>query len=120
MEDRTLRIIAVCKGGTRYNTTDDIAQDIINYLSEECYCEAKYYTTDVLESILVKAMLDYVDACHRPSSFMRAVYQYMQQPDAILIYAIVAAFRVQQVMRRDGSYCNGFDSDYSLIVEEMK
>ena len=106
---RTCNIIRACKGDL-YPEIDDRIERVIAYLSDECYCDKEYYTDSTLESILMKAVYDYIDTCDKPSEFIRIMKDGISK-DTSLSKRICIAFTLDKVKNNDG-YVNGFKEEY--------
>ena len=70
MEQRTLNVINICKGNTKYNSSRLVYDAIRRYMAEECMVSESYYSDDDISLVLWDAMKDYIDHCDKPSFFM--------------------------------------------------
>lgn len=122
MEQRTLDIIRICKGGTKYRPNDLIYNGIRSYMAEECMVEPSCYTDEDISNILWETMSDYLDNCDKPSFFMWCLKDVMRRHDWDIYRAIIIVFSVYtQVRNNDGNYVNGFDDRlHRLDKEELK
>lgn len=111
MEQRTLNIINICKGNTKYNICGQSVYDAIrNYMAEECMVRPDYYTEQSISLILWEAMRDYLDACDKPSYFMWCLKEVMDKHNWDMYHAIAVVFSAYtQVKNNSGNYINGFD-----------
>lgn len=118
MQKRTLEIIAVCKGDTRYDSQTGLVDAVKNYMSDTCLCDKVLYTDNRLENILVTAFYDFVDVCDRPSFFLKQLEEF-KWLDPSLTGRICAMFQSVEVW--DGyKYVNGFNADYENIAENLR
>lgn len=121
MEQRTMNIINVCKGNTKYskNAYDHI-EAIKAYMSDECMYKVEWYTDEQIENIITTAFKDYLDACDKPSYFIYLIEGVIRTHNYILpepykitmINAICIAFSLVQIRDWTGEsfhYINGFD-----------
>ena len=119
MDQRTLNIIRICKGGTKYCSGDTIYNGIRNYMAEECIAEPSDYTDRDVDIILWDAMRDYLDHCGKPSAFMWYLRYVMDRYDWDIYHAIAVVFGVHtQVRDSNGNYVNGFDDRINNLKEE--
>lgn len=109
MTQRTCNIIRACKGSL-YSEIDNRIERVKAYMSEECLCEKECYTDEIMESIMIEAVYDYIDTCDRPSSFLRQIRECVAK-NISLTQKICIAFTLVQV-RRDGEYINGFKEEF--------
>ena len=123
MEQRTLNIINILKGNTKYyGIYDDVdAIEAINqYMADECDYKAEWYTEKDMFDILYNAMLDYLDHCDKPSCFMRRLGDVMRGRLDSITRDIAIALTMVQVQDVNG-YVNGFDNRlHKLDKEELK
>ena len=118
MEKRTLEIIAVCKGDTRYDSEVGLVDAVKNYMSDTCMCDKALYTDSQMENILRTAFYDFIDVCDRPSFFLKQLEEFKWfVPN--LTDRICALFKSVQVLEDDG-YINGFNADYENIAEKLR
>lgn len=111
MEQRTLNIINIVKGNTKYLTYDDntdMIEAIKQYMADECAYKAEWYTDRDMFDILYNAMLDYLDHCDKPSFFMRKFGDVLMRDSTNLPLRIAIALSLVQVQDVNG-YVNGFD-----------
>ena len=122
MEQRTLDIIKICKGNTKYNNNGSIYNAIRNYMADECMEEPDFYTDADIDVVLWEAMKDYLDHCDKPSFFMWCLKDVMNRHDWDIYHAIAVVFGpYTQVKNDNGNYVNGFDDRiYKLNKEETK
>lgn len=123
MEQRTLNIINIVKGNTKYLTYDgntDMIEAIKQYMADECAYKAEWYTDRDMFDILYTAMLDYLDHCDKPSFFMRKLGDVLMRDSMDLPFRIAIALSLVQVQDVNG-YVNGFDDRlHKLDKEELK
>lgn len=111
MEQRTLNIINIVKGNTKYLRGDNMigmVEAVKQYMADECAYEAEWYTETDMFDILYDAMLDYLDHCDKPSVFMRTLGNVMKWRLDNVPQCIAIALSLTQV-RNKGKYINGFD-----------
>lgn len=122
MEQRTLDIIRICKGGTKYCINDSVYKGIRNYMADECIVKPDDYTDEDVDLVLWEAMKDYLDHCDKPSYFMWCLKDAMDRYDWEMCPAIAVVFGpYTKVCDKDGSYVNGFDDRlHRLDREETK
>ncbi len=122
MEQRTLDIIRICKGNTKYSNNDLIYNGIRRYMAEECMVEPDYYTDEDIGNILWDAMEDYLDHCNKPSHFMWCLRDVMRIHNWDIYHAIAVVFGPYTRVKDDnGNYVNGFDDRiHRLDREELK
>ena len=122
MEQRTLNIINICKGNTKYyGIYDDIdmLEGIKQYMADECAYRAEWYTDGDMLIIMYEAMLDYLDHCNKPSVFMRRLNDVHMRVENEAMKIAIALSLVQ--VRDDNGYVNGFDDRiYALDREKHK
>lgn len=125
MDQRTLNIINICKGNTKYCGIDDdmdIIEAIKQYMAEECVYRSEWYTDANMYEIMYEAMLDYLDHCDKPSSFMRRLTDIVSRhkPNEMAM-CIGIALALVRVRDSNGNYVNGFDDRiHALDKEELK
>ena len=123
MEQRTLNIINIVKGNTKYLTYDgntDMIEAIKQYMADECAYKVEWYTEKDMFDILYNAMLDYLDHCDKPSYFMRRLGDVMRGRMDNIVLDIAVTLSLTQVQDVDG-YVNGFDDRlHKLDREELK
>jgi hypothetical protein len=122
MDQRTLNIIHICKGNTKYSINDTIYNGIRKYIAEECMMKPNDYTDEDISNILWEAMSDYLDHCDKPSFFMWRLKDVMRRHDWDVYHAIAVVFSAYtQVKNDNGNYINGFDDRlHKLDKEEIK
>lgn len=109
MEQRTCNIIRACKGSL-YPEIDNRIERVKAYLSKECGCPEEYYTEEIMESIMIDAMYDYIDTCNKPSTFLRMIRNCIKK-ELSLTEKICVAFTLVQV-KKDDKYINGFKEEF--------
>ena len=119
MKQRTLEIIAICKGNTSYNKEGFFITNIIDFLSDTCMCDKEYYSENVLERILLDAMYDYLDNCDKHSDFLKTM-ENVAFHNYSLSMKICMSFRGVQVCNEYGGYINGFSEEYNTIINNLK
>lgn len=110
MTQRTCNIIRACKG-TLYPEIENRIDRVKAYMSEECDCPIEHYTDNIIESIIINAVYDYIDTCDRPSTFLRLINDCIER-DLNMVEKICIAFTLVQVKRSDGEYINGFKEEF--------
>lgn len=76
MTQRTLNIINICKGNTKYKHLFDnkpMLDAIKEYMAEECGCEIEWYTEKEMLNIMLDAMYDYLETCDNIRKFLSDV-----------------------------------------------
>lgn len=117
MEQRTLDIIRICKGGTGYCKNGPIYDGIRNYLAEECMLLPEDYTDEDINYVLWEAMEDYLDHCNKPSSFLKDLRAVMRTHNWDIYHAIAVVFGPYvRVKDNNGNYVNGFDDRINRIL----
>jgi hypothetical protein len=120
MEQRTLNIINICKGNTKYYGVYDVidmVEGIKRYMADECIYKSEWYTDRQMFDIMFEAMKDYIDHCDKPSFFLyqlRGVH--LSKEDWVLRIAI--ALSLVQVKDSNGNYVNGFDDRLHKLDRE--
>lgn len=110
MEQRTLNVINICKGNTKYNSSGHVYDAIRRYMADECMVSESYYTDDDISLVLWDAMKDYIDHCDKPSFFMWCLKDVMDKHNWDMYHAIAVVFSAYtQVKNSSGNYVNGFD-----------
>ena len=110
MEQRTLNIINVCKGHTKYwDGANDTMDAIKNYMADECMYKAEWYTDREMFNIMWDAMRDYIDHCDKPSFFLWQLKDGLMTDSENLPLRIAIALSLVQVRDDNGNYVNGFD-----------
>lgn len=119
MDQRTLNIINICKGNTKYSTNDTVYNGIRKYMAEECMMKPSDYTDDDISDFLYEAMLDYLDHCNKPSYFMLNLQYVMRRHNWDMYHAIAVVFSAYtQVKDDNGNYVNGFDDRLHKLDKE--
>lgn len=109
MTQRTCNIIMICKGNYKYYANDTV-DAIKRYMAHECAVDKSIYDYgNLFNSILIEAMLDYMNSMtQRPSVFMREFFHWFnEQP---LTQNIIDSFALTQV-RDNGGCINGFTEE---------
>lgn len=123
MEQRTLDIIHICKGNTKYSVGTKTYYDAIRkYMAAECMFKPEWYSDYMIANIVYEAMKDYIDHCNKPSFFMFCLKDAMDRHNCDIYHAICSVFNAYtQVKDDDGNYINGFDDRlHRLDKEEFK
>ena len=119
MEQRTLNIINICKGNTKYNKGGLVYDAIRDYMAEDNMVDACYYSHYDVSLELYNAMRDYLDHCDKPSFFMWCLQNVMHKHNWDMYHAIAVVFSVYtQVKDSNGNYVNGFDDRISALDKE--
>lgn len=118
MEQRTLDIIKICKGGTKYSMNDSVYNSIRRYIADECMVEPTYITETDIDRALWEAMKDYLDHCDKPSAFMWNLKDVMDRYNWDMYHAIAVVFGPHTQVRENGNYINGFDDRLNRLKEE--
>lgn len=116
MEQRTLNIINICKGNTKYSDNHGTASAIKHYMANECAHSADWYTDRDVFDILWTAMEDYLNHCDKPSVFMYNL-KWALRDECQMPVAIMSALSLAQV-RNDKGYVNGFDDRLNKLNAE--
>lgn len=137
MEERTLKIISICKGKSKipkkskqYNS---ILDSIVDYMADECNCPVECYDANILLQIMQEAAYDYLRTCDYPHTFLRSFFKILQNAEEYkfvrgeipainyqygskeLAEALCTAFSQVQVFK-DKKYINGFkESDLKPV-----
>lgn len=123
MDQRTLNIINILKGNTKYYRLYedmDAIESIKQYMADECAYQVEWYTEKDMFDIIYDAMLDYLDHCDKPSYFMRQLGDVMRGRLDSITRDIAIALTLVQV-RDNNNYVNGFDDRiHALDKEETK
>ena len=109
MTQRTCNIIQACKGNL-YPEIEDKIERIKIYMSEECACSQEAYTEDVMNSIMINAMCDYIDTCDKPSVFLRLLLSGHKKYKTCA-EQICSAFTLIKV-KNGCEYINGFKEEF--------
>ena len=120
MEQRTLNIINILKGNTKYYdiyNDDDAIESIKQYMADECAYKAEWYTEKDMFDILYTAMLDYLDHCDKPSYFMRRLGDVTRGRMDNITLDIAITLSLVQVQGING-YVNGFDDRLNKLDKE--
>ena len=120
MEQRTLNIINILKGNTKYydiNEGMDAIEAIKQYMADECAYRAEWYTERDMFDILYNAMLDYLDHCDKPSCFIRRLGDVMRGRLDSITRGIAIALTMVQV-RDNGNYVDCFDDRIHALDKE--
>ena len=119
MNDRTLSIIAVCKGNTKYESklSLDLIDSVKNYLSDFSGCDKKILTPKLVEEVILAAFYDFIDVCDKPSYFLRQLDN-LKNVNFDLSTRICMLFRATQVVE-EGHYINGFNERFDKIQNEL-
>ncbi len=121
MEQRTLNIINICKGNTKYNEPGRVYNAISDYLADECMMAPNYYSEDEISLELWEALKDYIDHCDKPSFVLWCLKDVMDRHNWDMYHAIAVVFSAYtQVKDNNGNYVNGFDDRiHALDKEEL-
>ncbi len=120
MEQRTLNIIKICKGNTKYNKDIRVYDAIRNYIADECICEPDWYTDNDISHFLWEAFKDYIDHCEKPSFALWCLKDAMDRHDWDMYHAIAVVFgSYTQVKNDKGDYINGFDDRIHKLDKEV-
>lgn len=120
MKQRTLNIIYICKGHTKYwNGVKTYYDAIRNYMADECDYQAEWYTDSDISNILYEAIKDYFDYCDKPSFLMFCLKDVMDRCNCDIYHAIPIVFSAYTQIKDDnGNYVNGFDDRIHKLKEE--
>ena len=121
MEQRTLNIINIVKGNTKYLSNDgntDMIEAIKQYMADECAYKTEWYTDKDILDIMYDAMRDYLDHCDKPSFFMWELKEVLMRNTENLPLRIAIALSLQQVRDDNGNYINGFDDRLHRLDKE--
>lgn len=119
MEQRTLDIINICKGNTKYSKNDHVYNSIRRYMAEECMMNPNDYTDEDISWILWEAMSNYLDHCDKPSYFMWLLKDVMRRHDWDVCHALPIIFSAYTCVRDgNGNYINGFDDRLHRLDKE--
>lgn len=121
MEQRTLNIINICKGHTKYwKGAKDCYGAIRNYMADECMYKPEWYTDREISNFIYEAMKDYLDHCDKPSFFMWCLKDVMDRWGCDIYHSIVKVFNAYTDVRDDnGNYVNGFDDRLHKLDKEV-
>lgn len=118
MTQRTLNIINICKGNTKYKHLFDnkpMLDAIKEYMAEECGCEIEWYTEKEMLNIMLEAMYDYLETCDNIRRFLGDVISAAEDDEDAhkynIAYGIAVAFQCTMVSNHKG-YINGFDDRF--------
>ena len=118
MKQRTLDIIYICKGYTKYRDgAKDHLDAVKNYIADVYLLDPKHITDHNIYEIMYDAMKDYFDSCDKPSEFIEQVVGMMYNHKSTLQLAIANALR-HCTVKKNGKYINGFD-DRIYKLKEM-
>ena len=120
MDQRTLNIINILKGNTKYYRLYedmDAIESIKQYMADECAYKVEWYTEKDMFDIIYDAMLDYLDHCDKPSYFMRQLGDVMRGRLDSITRDIAIALTLVQV-RDNNNYVNGFDDRIHALDRE--
>lgn len=120
MEQRTLDIIRICKGTTKYSQNDTVYNGIRRYMSDEYMMAPDYYEDEDIDCVLWEAMKDYLDHCDKPSFFMWCLKDVMDRYNWELYPAIAVVFGRHTQVRNDNGYVNGFDDRIHRLDKEKE
>lgn len=121
MEQRTLNIINIVKGNTKYYRiygNMDVIEAIKQYMADECAYKAEWYTDRDMLDIMYDAMRDYLDHCDKPSFFMWKLKEVLMKDLENLPLRIAIALSLVQVRDDNGNYINGFDDRLHKLDKE--
>lgn len=120
MEQRTLNIINICKGHTKYwKGVKEYYDAIRNYMADECAYKPEWYTDREISNIIYEAMKDYIDHCDKPSFFMWCLKDVMDRHNCDIYHAIPTVFNAYTEVRDDNdNYVNGFDDRICKLDRE--
>lgn len=121
MEQRTLDVIHICKGNTKYGRYQSVYDGIRHYMADDIGVDPNYYTDQDVSDDLWEAMKDYLDHCDKPSFFMWNLKDVMDHYNWDVYHAIAVVFSSRTQVRHNGNYINGFDDRlHRLDKEELK
>lgn len=119
MDQRTLNIINICKGNTKYNKPGRVYDAIRNYMADECAYKPEWYTDKEISLFLWEALKDYIDHCDKPSFVLWCLKDVMDKHNWDMYHAIAVVFSAYtQVKDNNGNYVNGFDDRIHALDKE--
>lgn len=123
LKNETMKIIAICKDFTKYKN-GTVNEWLKTFAEEEYLMDKKYLTDELIETMLVNAMYDYIDNCDTPSEVLK-IFLLIQNQNKTLIETIKDVFIEQKVCKIDRktykkTYINGFDKRYEEIFNDLK
>lgn len=129
MEERTLKIISICKGMSKIpkksEQYNNILDSIVDYMADECNCPIEEYDEDILLQIIQNAAYDFIRTCDYPHTFLRSFFEALRNTkkhkfvrskiptinhkydSKELAEALCTALAQVRVMK-NGKYINGF------------
>lgn len=119
MDQRTLNIIYIIKGNTKYYSYCSITsklEAIKQYMADECGGETDWFTEKDMFDIVYEAMVDYLEHCDSPRAFMYHLRDVMMRDDATITERIIIALSLVRV-RDEHGYVNGFDDRIHKLKE---
>ena len=100
MDQRTLNIINICKGNTKY-WGGRYYDSIRNYMAAECAYRPEWYTEADISHFLWEALKDYIDHCDKPSFVLWGLEEIMRRDNCDVYHAIPWVFLEAQVRDSD-------------------
>jgi len=122
MNDKTLKIIAVCKGWGHYTDESSTLEALTNFFSDLYGHPTHFYTYEEVERIMRNALYDYIDHCDRPSDVLRDMYSMADFDESqTLVERIYMVFATSMVYEAslEPKFCNGFDERFDVICDEL-
>lgn len=106
MTERTFRIIMACKQWC----DGDVIDNAKLYILRENLCAPSALCQESVATIMEAAMLDYIDTCDKPSTFLKEFWWQGKSGEYRLSFAeqVARAFRYTTVKDHNGNYINGF------------
>ena len=121
MTDKTLKIIAVCKGWGHYTYPTPL-ETLVHFFADLYGYPVHFYTYKEVEKIMRRAFYDFIDHCDVPSNFLKQMYEWDFEPDYTLVQRIYGAFSVVPVYSGcvNPQFVNGFNEQFEKICEELE
>jgi hypothetical protein len=113
----TYNIIRACKGNFLTDETSEIKR-VKLYMAKVCDTPVERYTDNIISSIMLNALYDYIDTCDRPSAFLRSMYSQVGDTPKTLAERIAIAFQLVRIKNENGEYVNGFKPEFFETVSE--
>ena len=137
LDELTSKIIMICKHRSVYIDGETHIDNIKQFMSDRSGMELKYFSDDVMDSIIIAAVLNYIECCDNPKFFMwqffdskkrESNYKYhlsviekkdFEMPsDFELFCRIFSGLQVKERVGCGYRYINGFTEENTQFVHK--
>ena len=137
LSELTSKIIMICKHQSIYTDGETHLDNIKQFMSDRSGMELKYFSDDIMDSIITEAVLNYIECCDNPRFFMwqffdskkrESNYKYFlsvtqkenfEMPsDFELFCRIFSGLQVREPVEGGYNYINGFTHENTQFVNK--